>query len=246
MSHTSNTSQQPEQPVLSLVHLTRPPQQEAADGTRPPLLALLHGVGSNEHDLFGLAPELDPRLRIVSARGPLTRGQGSYAWFDVQFLPGGGFSINPEQLDASRQRLITFLREAVEAYAADPERIYLMGFSQGAIMALTLALTEPRLLAGVVAISGRIPPEVQPWMVSPEETAGLPVIVTHGRADTVISIDWAHRAREVLERQRVALTYREHGAGHFIPPATLAEVRAGLTRRIDEPRWTAAGDAPHT
>lgn len=229
-------SQQSEQPSLSLVHLTRPPQQQPMEGTRPPLLVLLHGVGSNEHDLFGLAPELDPRFRIVSARGPLTRGQGSYAWFDVQFLPGGSFVINPEQLDASRQRLITFLREAVDAYEADPDRIYLMGFSQGTIMSLTIALTEPKLLAGVVAISGRIPPEVQPWLAPAEETAGLPVIVTHGRADTVISIAWAHRARETLEQQRVALTYREHSGGHSIPPAMLAEVAAWLTQRLDATR----------
>lgn len=238
--------QMAQQPQLSLTHLTRAPEQQLAEGMRPPLLALLHGVGSNEHDLFALAPEFDPRLRIVSARAPLTRGPGSYAWFEVQFLPQGGFLIDPQQLDASRTTLIGFLGEAVEAYGADPERVYLMGFSQGAIMSLTLALTQPRLLAGVAAISGRIPPEVQPWIVPPEETAGLPVIVSHGRADTVISIDWGRRARETLERQRVALTYREHEMGHFIPPATLAEVRGWLTQRIDEPRWTTGKEAPQT
>lgn len=231
-------SQQREQTDLSLVHLTRPPQEQPVEGMRPPLLALLHGVGSNERDLFGLAPELDPRFCVVSARGPLTRGPGRYAWFDVQFLSGGRFLINPEQLEASRQDLIRFLRGAVEAYEADPERIYLMGFSQGAIMSLTLALTEPKLLAGVAAISGRIPPEVRPWTVSPQETAGLPMIVTHGQADTVIPVDWARRARETLERQRVALTYQEHAEGHFIPPATLEDVTAWLTQQLNEPRWT--------
>lgn len=239
-------SQQPEHPNLSLVYLTRAPQQQPAEGRRPPLLALLHGVGSNERDLFELAPELDPRFRIVSVRGPLTRGPGRYAWFDVQFLPGGGFLINPQQLNANRQRLTTFLREAVDAYGADGDRVYLMGFSQGTIMSLTLALTEPMLLAGVVAISGRIPPEVQPWMVSAEETAGLPLFVTHGREDTVIPIDWARRARETLEQQRVALTYREHDGGHFIPPATLAEVTGWLTQSLDEPRWATPGNPSHS
>ena len=239
-------SQQSEQPNLSLVHLTRAPQQQPAKGGRPPLLALLHGVGGNERDLFELAPDLDPRLRIVSVRGALTRGPSRYAWFDVHFLPRGGFLINPQQLDANRRRLVTFLREAVDAYRADRERIYLMGFSQGAIMSLTLALTEPSLLAGVVAVSGRIPPEVQPWMVSPEETAGLPVMVAHGREDTVISIDWARRARGTLEQQRVALTYSEHDGGHLIPPATLAEVAAWLTQSLNEPRWTPPGDPSHT
>lgn len=234
-------SQHKEQQHLSLVHLTRPPQQQPAEGSRPPLLALLHGVGNSERDPFELAPELDARFRIVSARGPLTRGQGGFAWFDVRFLPGSGFLIDSEQLDASRQRICTFLREAVDAYEADPERVYLMGFSQGANMALTLALTEPKLLAGVVVISGRIPPEVLPWVVSPDETAGLPMMLTHGKADTVISLDWAHRARETLERQRVALTYHEHDEGHFISPAMLAEVTAWLTQQLDGPRGTLGG-----
>ena len=52
---------------LPLIHLVQRPRRPNA---RPPLLLLLHGVGSNEHDLFSLAPHLDPRLLILSARAP--------------------------------------------------------------------------------------------------------------------------------------------------------------------------------
>ena len=70
--------------TLPLVHLVRQPIIEA--GT-PPLLLLLHGVGSNEHDLFELAPFLDKRFLIISVRAPNTLGAGSYAWFEVNFTP---------------------------------------------------------------------------------------------------------------------------------------------------------------
>jgi phospholipase/carboxylesterase len=60
---------------LSLEHIVR---EAAAPSNGPaPLLMLLHGVGSNEHDLLGLAPSLDPRFTIVSARAPIVLGQGS-------------------------------------------------------------------------------------------------------------------------------------------------------------------------
>ena len=56
---------------LSLVPLVRQPMVKSAS---PPLLLLLHGVGSNEYDLFGLAPYLDKRFLIISMRAPYTLG----------------------------------------------------------------------------------------------------------------------------------------------------------------------------
>ena len=165
--------------TLPLVHMVRQPIIEA--GT-PPLLLLLHGVGSNEHDLYELAPFLDKRFLIISVRAPNTLGAGSYAWFEVDFTPQGPV-INPEQAEASRETLITFLQEAITAYGADPKQVYLMGFSQGAIMSASVALTRPDLVAGAVLMSGRILPEIQPLIASREELAGFPFLVVHGTAD---------------------------------------------------------------
>ena len=90
---------------LSLVHLVREPIVEVRN---PPLLLLLHGVGSNEYDLFGLAPYLDERFLIISVRAPNTIGPRSYAWFDVDFTPQGPV-IDPAQAEASREAVIAFL-----------------------------------------------------------------------------------------------------------------------------------------
>jgi phospholipase/carboxylesterase len=217
---------------LPLIHLLRPPLTPPPAGERSPLLVLAHGVGSNELDLFGLAPDLDPRCVVVSARAPLTRAPGSYAWFDVQFMPQG-FVITPEQLDASRTRYADFVAAATTAYGADPQRVYTLGFSQGAIISLVTALSHPKLFAGVIALSGRIPPEATPWLATPEETEGLPVFVAHGTMDTVIPVQHSRAARELLERQRVALTYREYPIPHTISPAVFADLSDWLDARLN-------------
>ncbi len=217
---------------LPLVHLVRPPLTPPAPGTRPPLLALAHGVGSNERDLFALAPQLDPRCVVVSARAPLTRAPDAYAWFNVQFTPQGPV-IAPEQLDASRLTYAEFIGAAISAYGADPARVYTLGFSQGAIISLVTALTHPQLFAGVIALAGRIPPEAVPWLHAPDETAGLPVYMAHGTRDTIIRVEEARAARDILQRQRVDLTYTEYPIDHRITPEMFDEMTAWLGRRLD-------------
>lgn len=226
-------SQPTNAPKLALVHLLRPPRDHAEG--RPPLLLQLHGVGSNERDLFSFADLLDPRFLVLSVRAPLVRGPDSFAWFEVQFLPDG-FAINPEQLHASRDRLIQFIGEAVAAYGADPQRVYLLGFSQGAILSLTIALSSPATVAGIAALSGRIPPEVRPWVAPPAELAGLPVLVVHGTHDRVIPISYGRDARQLLAALPVDLTYHEYDIAHEISARTLRDVLAWLTARLDGPR----------
>jgi phospholipase/carboxylesterase len=217
---------------LPLTHLLRPPRVAPPAGERSPLLALAHGVGSNEQDLFSFAEELDPRFVVVSARAPITRAPGSYAWFDVQFLANGSFAIAPEQLEASRNAYAAFVRAAADAYGADPARIYTLGFSQGAIISLVTALTNHKLFAGVIAMSGRIPPEAEPWLPGPAETAGLPVFQSHGTLDTVIKIEYARSARAILERQRVDLSYHEYRAAHTINKLMFDDMTSWLTVRL--------------
>ena len=215
--------------TLPLIHLVRQPKNEA--GT-PPLLLLLHGFGSNEHDLYGLAPFLDKRFLIISVRAPNTLGPGSYAWFEVNFTPQGPV-INPEQAEASRETLITFIKAAITAYGSDPKQVYLMGFSQGAIMSASVALTQPELVAGAVLMSGRILPEIQPLIASKEELAGLPFIVVHGTADTVLSITYGRASRELLSSLPVDLTYHEYPTGHEVSQKSLSDVTTWQTEQLD-------------
>src|SRR5262249_35797786 len=139
--------------TFSLFHQTAPPKSGLE--VKPPLLLLLHGYGANEDDLFSLAPYLDERFMIVSARGPIPLKPMSYAWLSVGFTPQG-IIVNPEEVESSRRRIHKFIGEIVNAYECDPDAVYLMGFSQGAMMSLAVALTYPGSAAGVVAMSGRM------------------------------------------------------------------------------------------
>lgn len=216
--------------TLSLVHLVRRPLVEEG---APPLLLLLHGVGGNEHNLFDLAPSLDKRFLIISARAPNTLGSESYAWFEVNFTPQGPI-VNSEQAEASRKALIAFIHEAVTAYGADPKQVYLVGFSQGAIMSASIALTRPDLIAGAVLMSGRILSEVQPLIVAPEKLVGLPFLVVHGALDAVIPISSGRAARETLSSLPVVLIYHEYPTmGHEVSPESLADVETWLSAHLD-------------
>ncbi len=211
-----------------LVYIAAPPR---APAERPPLLVLLHGVGSNEEDLIGLAPGLDPRFYLVSLRGPLTLGPGSYAWFHVLFTPQGP-SHDSDEAEASRRLLIEAVPELVAATETDPRRVFFLGFSQGAIMSLYTGLSRPDLLAGIVAMSGRVLPEVQDHLADAAALEGLPILLMHGTQDAVLPVHHGREARDFLQTLPVALTYREYPMGHEVSRESLAAANAWLGAQL--------------
>jgi phospholipase/carboxylesterase len=215
---------------LSLKHLARQPATRTA-GDQPPLLVLLHGIGSNEADLFSLAPYLDGRFLVASARAPVVMGYDAYGWFSIEFTPAG-FVADVAQARASLRQLAVFIGELVEAYSVDPRRVYLMGFSQGAMMSLSLMLSQPRMVAGVVAMSGRLPSELLAEMRDTEAFAGLPVLVTHGTFDQVLPVENGRAIRDALSKLPVALTYREYPMAHEVSQESLRDVAEWLTQTL--------------
>ena len=224
---------------LALKHLVREPR--GGGQTTPPLLLLLHGVGSHEGDLFSLAPYLDGRFLVVSARAPVALDYGGYGWFRIDFTPEG-MVADLEQARRSLEMLPGFIAELAETYGTDARRTYLAGFRQGAVMSLALMLTRPEKLAGVAAMSGRLPRQVIAAEPDRDALDGMPVIITHGLYDPVLPVEGARAAREYLERLPVELTYREYPMGHEVSMESLRDVTAWLTRVLDR-RDTAAGEA---
>jgi phospholipase/carboxylesterase len=214
---------------LSLVHLVRRPTPVAG---APPLLILLHGIGSNEEDLIGLEPYLDERFLIVSVRAPHPYGWSGYAWFEIEWLPDG-IAIDRVQAEQSRDLIVRFIGEAAAAYGADPARVYMMGFSQGAMISGWVALTRPELVAGAVLMSGRVPEELRAQIADPEKLAGKPFLVVHGTMDPVLPVQNGRASRDLLQRLPVELTYREYPMGHEVSAQSLADVVAWLSARLD-------------
>ena len=199
--------------MTPLIHLVR---RSAVPG---PLLLLLHGYGSNEEDLFGLADAFDPAFTVVSARAPLSMGRGSYAWFSLAFSETGPVVLKPEEAEASRQTVAGFIAWCTAEYGTDPKRVALVGFSQGAILSAAVALTRPELVRAAVLMSGRILPE------SAEESAPAgqqpQYLVVHGVSDPVLPIAHGRASHATLERLGIAHEYHEFGTGHQISDESL-------------------------
>lgn len=215
----------------TLHHVVRQPTTPQ-DG-KPPVLILLHGIGSNERDMASLAPAMDPRFLVVSVRSPLTIGPDAFAWFQVRFTPQGP-SIDATQAAAGWKLLTGFIQEIVGKHDGDPARVYLAGFSQGGIMALAAMLTAPEQVAGAVCMSGRLLPEVLPHAASQDRLAGKPILVLHGTADNKLGIDYARKARTSLEGLSLQVSYHEIPMGHEITPQSLGLATAWLSKRLQD------------
>lgn len=194
-----------------------------------PLLILLHGLGSNENDLFSFAPHLDPRYRILSVRAPRSYTYGGYAWFDIMFdqaLP----RPNAGQLAEARQTVVAFLKEVQEAYR--PSRIYLAGFSQGAIMSYLTALAHPTLVSGVLAMSGYIIKTPDLPSVADKTLKALPIFATHGINDRVLPVFLGRTTHQYLQSLQLNVTYREYPMGHEVSPACFEDCKNWLAQQV--------------
>jgi phospholipase/carboxylesterase len=216
---------------MLLVHTVVPPR---VPSERPPLLLLVHGIGADEQDLLPLVPRLDPRLLAIAVRAPHAAEPMGYRWYAIDW------TANPPRADAaeiaaSRDLLGRFVEEASRAYGSDPGRVFLLGFSQGAILSLALLLARPEVVRGVVAHSGRlvrIPGRPEP---AAEALGRAEVLVLHGAQDDVVPVGQGRKIHEVLSRALGArATYREFPSlGHGISEASLGEAARWLTARLD-------------
>lgn len=212
-------------PRLSLVHRTRGP---AGPGPHPTIIAL-HGRGSHEEDLLGLAEHLDPRLLWISPRAPLPQG-GGYAWYHLHAL---GVPDQPSFTEALGT-VARFVREATAAYPVDPQHLYLLGFSQGGMMAYSLTLTQPALVSGMIAHSSYLPLAALEAAATIDAAGarGKPILALHGTHDPIIPPAWAQAARDYVTHLGAALTYQEFPIPHTISAASLAAVDHWLHDQI--------------
>ena len=189
----------------------------------PPLLLLLHGVGSNEQDLFSFANSLPDKFLVVSVRGPLTLGPGSYAWFHVDFSTGKPV-INPQEAESARKALIQFIEDLKKAENFDEKSVYLMGFSQGGIMSYSTALTVPEKIAGIAVMSGRLLPEIKPAVADNKRLANLKVYISHGERDNVLPFQNALDATEYLKTKGISSEFHKYPDAHTISEAMFRDV----------------------
>jgi phospholipase/carboxylesterase len=158
-------------------------QVPAVKAKQHPLIIMLHGYGSNEKDLFELRTFFPQNYIIVAARAPYPIGGDGYQWFEKEVV-NGKYSGKKEQLEKSRNSILKLIVQLVNKYNADPGKVYVMGFSQGAMMSYEVGLTAPKSVKGIGILSGILPESLKPLIRKSQDLNALRIFIAHGTADS--------------------------------------------------------------
>jgi phospholipase/carboxylesterase len=211
--------------VDDLVYELRAPEGEPAGA-----IILLHGRGTSEQDLIPLLDVFDPRDRLVGAfpRGPLELPPIGHHWYAVERV---GYP-DPDTFIATFDRLQSWLDGLADRTGVPIERTVIGGFSQGAVMAWALGLGPGRPRpAGILAMSGFIP-TVPDFELQLEGLDGLPVAITHGSLDPVISNEFGQAARDRVKAAGADVAYRETDVPHIVDPRLIPVLVDWLDKRF--------------
>jgi phospholipase/carboxylesterase len=207
--------------MAGLIALNAHSTPPAAGGRARELVVLLHGYGADGRDLLGLAPywaRVLPHAEFVAPDAPFPCEMGpgfhgGYQWFSFE-------NRSAEKLFAGAQAaaamLDGFLDELLAARALGDDRLALVGFSQGTMMALQVALRRRRAPAAVLGFSGAL---LAPERLGQDVVSRPPVLLIHGDADPVVPFGALAAAGAALQAAGVEVT---------------TEALPGLAHGIDE------------
>jgi phospholipase/carboxylesterase len=181
------------------------------------LVVLLHGYGANGDDLIALGAEWQrqlPQAAFLAPNAPqaIPGMHGGLQWFPLTLRDPSEYWHG---VTAAQPALDRFLDAELTRHRLGPERLVLVGFSQGTMMALHVGLRRAAAPAGIVAYSG--------LLAGPEHLGEVktrpPILLLHGEADDLIPMEALHMAREALAAAGLAVEWHVRpGLGHGIDP----------------------------
>lgn len=209
--------------MIPLLRDRRPPDWHARLAAGHPVVLLLHGYGSNEHDLAGLAPALGLVLPWTSLRAPIELGGPAAAWFAIT-EPGDPDARPVEEATAA-------IWQWVDATLGETAQVVPIGFSQGGLMATQLLRTRPERVIAPVVLGGFVLRAAQPA----DERLGSdrPALFWgRGDADRVITPRAVARTEEFLPRHTTLVERVYPGLAHAVSGEEIDDARAFLTAEV--------------
>lgn len=197
---------------------------QAVLGRTTPLILCLHGVGSNAEDLRPLASHLaqrQPQSWVVSVQSPDRSDMGGgWQWFSVRGITDAN---RPERIAATMPRFVQTVEQWQRASGSDAAHTTLVGFSQGAIMALESTQLEQPLAARVVAMAGRF------GSAPARRSTGTRIHLLHGQSDAIVPAQASVLAHSQLTELGADATLDLFtGLGHGIDGRMVARLDARL------------------
>uniref|UniRef100_UPI0026281DCB alpha/beta hydrolase n=1 Tax=Pseudomonas sp. TaxID=306 RepID=UPI0026281DCB len=179
-----------------------------------PVIIFLHGYGGNEEVLFELRNSLPTAYTYLSVRAPQALAEGGFEWFD-KTNRDGEYDGDSAQVKNSEKLIADFVVAAIKKYRVSANKVFLVGFSQGAMMSYYVALHHPQGIGGVAILSGTMLPALRAE-VRPGVPLNLPpIFIAHGTADTTLPIDLAVQAEHLLKQGSATVQFHAYsGLGH--------------------------------
>jgi phospholipase/carboxylesterase len=200
----------------------------------PKTVVLLHGFGAPGDDLVPLSQAIGAPARFVFPEAPIELGGlygDSRAWWllDLAKLelelrsgtPRDRRGEIPEGLPAARATVSRLLDQLEARYEVTPDRLVLGGFSQGAMLALDVALHRPKPPSALLLMSGTLLAESE-WSPRLPTLAGVPIVLSHGRNDGLLPFSIAELLRDRLREAGAVVDWHPFVGGHEIPAVVLA------------------------
>lgn len=202
-------------PVTDFEHVFQP-------GEGPWTLLLLHGTGGDQNDLVPLGRQLAPQANLLSPRGKVLENGVSPRFF--RRLAVGQLDI-PDLIERTDE-LAAWVTEATAEYSLNPERIVVLGLSNGANIAVSLLFRHPSLFAGAALLRPMLPYEPPADL----DLGGRPILIAAGGRDPYVPSSESVNLGKALESGGAEVTmHLNPEAGHGLTEGDLVETSRWIT-----------------
>lgn len=212
--------------------VVRPPSFDPERTESYPLVLFLHGRGGTADGAREIATRLAPTGAFcVFPDAPYAMAGEGFEYWPRAYVQGDDPGRLVDVCAMNSGWYADIVGEISRRFPVDPDRVFLIGFSQGAAMAYAAGLEHPELFAGVAPLGGWIPEQYLdgPWFTRMAE-AGTALFIGHGEEDQGLPLARAEEAAGRAREAGIPVTLRIYPVGHEIPP----EMTADLVTWINE------------
>ncbi|WGH27798.1 MAG: phospholipase [Candidatus Bostrichicola ureolyticus] len=213
-----------------LKHLTKPPLIKKKN---PQLFLFLHGYGGNENDFFSFTTsnELPPYFFFISLRALHNLNDNTgFCWYNINLSNIKIYNIS--QALKSIKEIIKFISEAILYYDLNKNKIWLCGFSQGAILSYAVAFHYPEIVKNIIILSGFPDKNLLPkTTIKKENYKTLDFFISHGKNDAIIPIELAKTGTILLDNYNINYLYKEYESEHNLNMDNYYDLTKWITKK---------------
>lgn len=193
------------------------------------VIYLIHGFGADKNDLFSFANHIPVSFTVIAIQAPIELPFGGRAWYNIDF-EGEKHVSDTNQAKKSVHEIEQFIKSSVKEYSLDSKNIFVLGFSQGAILSYSMVFNNPSKYKYVLPLSGFIMEEIMPKDYD-KDYSHLEFYSAHGIDDAIIPIDKGRTAKYLLEKLNIKHVYNEFPMAHSISQVEFDEIISWLKKR---------------